>query len=54
MENIIENIQNVDQFMEAYDITQKKARKFELARKNLAKVLFDLWISSYSSSKLNA
>ena len=42
MENIIENIQNVDQFMEAYDITQKKARKFELARKNLAKVLFDL------------
>lgn len=42
MENVVEQIADVEKFLETYDITQQKARKFELARKNLAKVLFEL------------
>lgn len=42
MESVVDQVNDVRKFIEAYDVTQRKARKFELARKNLAKVLFDI------------
>jgi hypothetical protein len=41
MEDVVERINNVKGFIDSYDITEKKARKFEIARKGLAKVLFE-------------
>lgn len=42
MENVVDQINDVKKFIDSYEITRKKARKFELARKNLAKALFDI------------
>jgi len=42
MEDVVDRISDVKRFIASYEITEKMAKKFDMARKNLAKVLFDL------------
>lgn len=42
MEDVVDTIHDVGKFIETYQMTEKKAHKFDMARKSLAKVLFEL------------